>query len=363
MADSVESPENSIQSLGGKARAEKLSAEERREIAKTAAKARWKGAGEQEVIPPDVKKVIAPGDLEIGEFRIPCAVLEGGIRVISMRGMGKALGRGFGGNDWRRESSGGAGQLPYFLTANVLKPFIVNDVELVEFEPIFYTGGSRTGGVAHGIRAELIPHICEVWLKARAAGVLNKTQLPVAQRAEALMRGLAHIGIIALVDEATKYQEIREKDELQKILSAYLAPEFLPWAQRFPEEFYKEMFRLWGWPWPPVGGMANGPRGPRYAGKLTKWMVYDKLPSVVMEEIDKLNPADEKWQRRHRHYERLSGEVGLPHLDKQVAVVLNIMKVCDDKDEFLRKFEKAFPGTFEKGRQMSFMPKLADGDE
>jgi hypothetical protein len=34
------------------------------------------------------------------------------------------------------------------------------------------------------------------------------------------------------------------------------------------------------------------------------------------------------------------------------------MKVCDDKDEFSRKFERAFPGSFRKGRQSSFMEKL-----
>lgn len=275
-----------------------------------------------------------------------------------MRGMGKALGRNPGGQDWKRASIEGAGQLPYFLTASALKPFIINDMELMEFEPILYTAGSRSGGTAHGIRAELIPHICDVWLKARAAKALSKTQLPAAERAESLMRGLAHVGIIALVDEATRYQEVRDRSELRKILSAYISPELLPWSQRFPEEFYKEMFRLWGWQWPPAGGLANGTRGPRFAGKLTKWMIYDRLPVGVIQEIEQKNPADEKWQRRSRHHQFLSKEIGQPHLEKQVAVVTNIMKVCDDKDEFIKKFDRAFPGTFDKNRQLSFLGEL-----
>lgn len=36
-----------------------------------------------------------------------------------------------------------------------------------------------------------------------------------------LMRGLAHVGIVALVDEATGYQEVRDGMALQAILDAF----------------------------------------------------------------------------------------------------------------------------------------------
>jgi hypothetical protein len=45
---------------------------------------------------------------------------------------------------------------------------------------------------------------------------------------------LADIGIIALVDEATGYQEVRAKDALAKILEAFIAKELQPWVQTFP---------------------------------------------------------------------------------------------------------------------------------
>ena len=48
----------------------------------------------------------------------------------------------------------------------------------------------------------------------------TKRQLETAQQAEIIMRGLAHIGIIALVDEATGYQRDRASDALSKILEA-----------------------------------------------------------------------------------------------------------------------------------------------
>jgi hypothetical protein len=62
-----------------------------------------------------------------------------------------------------------------------------------------------------------------------------------------LVRAFAKVGIVALVDEATGYQYDREKDALQKILEQYISPELLPWEKRFPDEFYREIFKLKGW--------------------------------------------------------------------------------------------------------------------
>jgi P63C domain len=156
-----------------------------------------------------------------------------------------------------------------------------------------------------------------------------------------------------LIDEATGYQEFRSRTELQALLAAYLAEELLPWSQRFPIAYYQEMFRLWGWQWPPSSGI----QGPRYAGKLTKQIIYDRLPGGVLQELESRNPPDENWQRRDRHHQHLTPEIGQPHLEKQVAVATNLMKVCDDKDEFLEKFERAFPGTFTKAKQLNLFRK------
>jgi len=64
------------------------------------------------------------------------------------------------------------------------------------------------------------------------------------------MRGLAHLGIIALVDEATGYQRDRARDALTKILEAFIAKELQPWLPTFPADFYQEMFRLRGMDYP-----------------------------------------------------------------------------------------------------------------
>ena len=80
-----------VQSLGGKARADKLSPEERSEIASAAAEARWSKVAEQagELRLPRATHV---GELKIGNIQIPCAVLEDGTRLITQRGMFVAMG-------------------------------------------------------------------------------------------------------------------------------------------------------------------------------------------------------------------------------------------------------------------------------
>jgi len=45
---------------------------------------------------------------------------------------------------------------------------------------------------------------------------------------------------VALVDEATHYQEVRKKDALSAILEAFVAKEIRPWVKTFPNDYYAE---------------------------------------------------------------------------------------------------------------------------
>lgn len=101
-------------------------------------------------------------------------------------------------------------------------------------KPIVYRVGKS---IEVGFDAQILPAVCDIWLKARNAGVLQDQQLDKAKKAEILIRGLANVAIIALIDEVTGYQAERDRDALHKILEAYIAKELLPWTQRFPEEF------------------------------------------------------------------------------------------------------------------------------
>lgn len=311
------------QAKGGKARAAALSPEKRAEIATKAAAARW-----------GVPKATHQGELHIGDLTIQCAVLPDGRRVLSQRGVGRALARGYGSANWKRDDA--AGILPFYIGAKNLIPFISNELLVLVGDPIQYQHG-QGGGVAHGIEATALPQICDVWLKAREAGALTSAQLATAQRAEMLMRGLAHVGVVALVDEATGYQEVRDKLALQAILDKYLAKELAAWAKRFPDEFYKEIFRLRKWKY--VGGV----RRPQLIGFLTKDIVYKRLGPQILEELEKRNPKNEKGRRGATHHQWLTEDVGHPALAQHLHAVIALMRISETWESFKKTLDRAFP--------------------
>lgn len=199
---------NTPQSKGGRARAKILPPNERSAIAKRAAASRWDSS---------IPTATHFGELQIGDLNLQCAVLPDGTRVISQGGITTAFGPVTGGWQMRKKASDeDSGDLPPFLVAGTLKDFIPNDLRTLVGSPKKYRD-PRGGPIRIGLEATLLPKVCDVWLRARDAKALTKIQLPVADRADVLMRGLAHTGIIALVDEATGYQEVRPRDELQKI--------------------------------------------------------------------------------------------------------------------------------------------------
>lgn len=319
---------------GGKARAEKLSKQERTAIASAAASARWAKEAEGEGHP----KATHRGELHIGELKIPCAVLSDERRVISEHGITTALGSRSGASKRKKKStSEGGAPLPIFLAPSQLEPFISEELRSGPLAPIVYKEGRRT---VIGYSAEILPAICDVWLRARESDSLQKQQLSRAQNAEILMRGLAKVGIIALVDEATGFQSERNRDDLQKFLALYLSEEKLKWAKMFPDEYYRQLFRLWGWNYDPVSV-----KRPKYVGILTNRLVYEKLPANVIEELKRLNPVKNKktWRRGAANFQYLSADIGQPDLRDHLLQLIAIMRISKNKDDFKRHFAVAFP--------------------
>jgi len=293
--------------------------------------------------------------LKIGDLELPCAVLPDGTRVISQGGVATAFGPVTGGWQMRKRATNEhAGELPPFLVAASLKDYISNDLRTMVSSPHKYRD-PRGGPIRIGFEATLLPKVCEVWLEARAADALTTIQKPVAERAEILMRGLAQIGIIALVDEATGYQRDRAKDALARILEAFIAKELQLWLKTFPADFYQEMFRLRGMEYP----NATLQR-PRYFGVLTNNIVYDRLAPGVLEELKKVNPKDEATGRRKRkHFQWLTSNVGYPKLREHLGAVVAIMKLSTDWHDFKAKLDRLCP-PLGKPTQLSF--EYADED-
>lgn len=304
--------------IGGYARAEALTPEERREIARKAAFARW-----------DLPQATHSGTLKIGDAEIPCYVLANGDRILSTRGIMKSLKR-----SWRGRKYAGT-KLPVFLEANNLKPFISDDLGSVLLPVVFQTD---KGMKSEGYKAEILPAVCEIYLRAREEEALTAQQEVIAKQCEILVRGLSRIGIIALVDEATGYQEVRDRLALQAILDRYLRKEFAAWAKRFPDEFYAQIFRLRGWTW--RGMQLNRPQ---VVASYTKDIVYARLAPGILKELEARNPKDEKGHRRAAHHQWLTEDVGHPALAQHLYAVVGLMRLADTWDGFKRMLDRAYP--------------------
>lgn len=315
-------------SKGGKARAAKLSPEDRKEIARQAAEARW---ATNRKTPPLIRAT-HEGQLNIGETVIPCAVTEDGTRLLTQHGFLEAIGRS-------GKPAAGRGsefeKVAPFLALDNLKPFINKDLESSTFPILFKP---VQGSKAWGYRAELLPQVCEVYLKARDAGVLLKNQEKFARACDMLMRALAHVGIVALVDEATGYQEFRERDALQALLDRYLRKELAAWARQFPTEFYQHIFRLRNWEWK---GMSKN--RPWIVGRLTKDIVYARLAPGIVKELEQRNPMNERGYRKSRHHQWLTEDVGHPALAQHLHAVIAFMRIAQNWQQFHEMLEQAFP--------------------
>lgn len=315
---------------GGVARAAALSGKERKEIAQRAAAARWH---------KDIPQATHTGVLRVGEIDIECAVLPDGTRVLSERAITKGFGGKRGGAHWRRKKADDVGaDLPIFLSAKNISSNLPNELVKALTTPILYRSAKGAGRIGHGVKATLLPAICTALIDLHRHKKLHPSQEPIAEQAARLAAGLAGVGIVALVDEATGYQEVRPKDELRRLLEAYVSPEFLPWTKRFPDEFYKELFRLRGWTYDPLSV-----KRPKLVGYLTENIVYKRLPEGVLEELKKLNPKDEIGRRRHRHHQFLTDDIGNPHLEKHVASAITLMKISGSYKGFKKHLEKALP--------------------
>jgi hypothetical protein len=314
--------------IGGVASRAKLTPEQRSAAASKAAKAKI----EQSKLP----KATHFGTVKIGDIEIPCAVLENGTRVFSESGVTEAIlgGRSGASKKLKKQAEEAGALLPVFIAPGQLKPFISKELESGPMQPVKYMANGR---VSTGFDATILPAACEVWLNARQAGALQKQQLDKAQKAEILMRGLAHIGVIALVDEATGYQKDRARDDLAKILEAFVAKELQPWVKTFPNDYYEQLFRLYGIPFPPVG---KPQWKPSFIGNITNDVVYARLAPDLLPELKK---AASKAERKARLHQCLTQEVGHPKLREHLSSIVTLLKISTSPNQFKQLVNQVHP--------------------
>lgn len=317
-------------SKGGRARASVLTPEERSELARMAVRARWAKAGKT-YPDPDIETTdesvsdsgpnassetpwsMYRGHLDIGPVRIEAHVLNDGRRVLTQREVVRLLSP-------QRDS----GTLGRYLERHPL----IAEEEITSRTIHFTIPGA---GQAIGYEATLLVELCEGYLEARAQGKLHKSQERLAMTAEVVIRSVAKVGIIALIDEATGYQEVRRKQDLQIKLQAFIADEMQEWAKMFPDEFWFELARL--------EGVSYSPRHrPLRWGRYVMLFVYDAIDEDVGKALRKRNPNPRFLQNHHQWLRQF----GRDKVQAQITANIALMRNCDTMDDFRRMFHKAF---------------------
>lgn len=322
MADDAKKAGSEMASLGGKARAAKMTKEERSKSAKKAAAARWAGKL------PTATHGDAEHPLRIGDVEIQCYVLDDGRRVISQRGFQSGI---------DISSGGGALRLLRMMAFFESKGIDCRGLTSRINNPIKFVA---QGAMAHGYEANDLADMCDVILDARKAGVLSPQRLHMADRCEMLVRSFARVGITALVDEATGYQYSRTREELQRLLERYLSKELARWQPTFDADFYKHMFRLKEWKYDP-----STSRRPFHAARLTVDLVYNRIHPDLLKE---LKQSRAEWEQSGKkkggklHQFLTTGE-GHPRLRQHLEGVIVAMKLSKTWGEFYERLDMLYP--------------------
>ncbi|WP_208638571.1 P63C domain-containing protein [Xenorhabdus ehlersii] len=277
------------------------------------------------------RKIQYKGSLDLAGFNISCYVLKDGTRILSGREMQKALKL----VDEETSYQVSGDRLQRYLNQKSLAPFIYKDKSETHYEPIICYEGEKK---INGYEASILVDLCDSFMQARKEITLSARQSIIAEQCEMLIRSFAKVGIISLIDEATGYQYDRERDELQKILQAYVSDEILKWQLTFTDEFYKEIFRLWNYPYT----SNNIKKKPKFIGKLTNKYIYEILPDGVFNALKDNTPKTENGNYKHRFHQILTPEIGREHLKKQITEVTTLMKISDNKEQFNSLFKKRY---------------------
>lgn len=325
-------PETDGRTRSGKARMEKLTPEQRRELAKKAAEIRWSD-GTPSAPDPTIKRAICGSPeklLKIGNVEVECYVLEDRTRVLSGRGMQQAIGLG-------GEAKTHGSKLRSFLALDSIRPFVNNDLAMAIENPTRFIRPGKGGIPAVANEATLLIDVCEAIIKAKDGKGFRQKWMPLVYQAQIITLSFAKAGIIAAVDEVTGYQEIRERDEIQKIIDKYLTDYARKWSQIFPDVFWEKLLRVKGYE------SYIGLKRPSFVGHWVNDIVYDRLAPGIRQKLKELNPRTETGNRKFRNHQFLTVDHGVPELRDHLSKTMVLMDAATSSKEFERLLNRSLP--------------------
>ena len=314
---------------GAKARIASTTPEQRTAQAQKAAMTRW-GDKLPKATHGSPEKPLRLGD-GVGEIEIECYVLEDKTRVITQATFLESLGRHRKANV-RKEQNEAEEQLPAILQGKAINPYIPKDL-VSKSRPIKFV--TPDGSIANGYRAELLPAVCEVYLKARDKDELPTNQKHVGERAYMLMRELAHVGIIALVDEATGFQYDRPRRDLEEQLKKFLSESLRRWVRTFPTDYFKHLCRL------RQVDLRPDMKLPQYFGILTNNLIYRRIAPGLLKKLKERRL--EIGRPKEKLHSGLSLDMGVPEVLLHLGMVVGLMKLHDNYESFEKQLDQIAP--------------------
>lgn len=350
MSDDPDEPTGKAK--GGHARAAKLSKEQRSEIARKGALARKARILTDEA--QDQDPIEHEGVLKLGEFVTPCYVTRSGVRLIASRKMQEVLKVVEEDPDDQPGVQRPGTRFQRFLTRKFFNSLISKEELQDLFTPIRRTFRGRA---ISGYRSEALTKFCDLMMQAKDKSLLTTDrQFIVAAQAKVLYDAFAKIGLVALIDEATGYQQIRDPGALRLLVLQYIAEEKREWDKQFPDSFYDGLNRLYN-----SKKLTTTAKGtviqnrPQHFAIFTRTYVYEPLENgAVLEELDRINPKiNARGTRRDRFHQHLSQGYGIEKLKRQVLAVETLIDVSDNISQFKRLYYKKFG--FPSGAQLDLL--------
>ena len=308
---------------GGKARAEALTQEQRKAIARTAAEARWVRAGKE----PPLRATHKGSFKEDFGIDVDCYVLndEAKTAVISQRGMGEALGLGKGGS-----------RLPRFVGGKVISTFVGPELREKLDKPVIFqaqVGGPETLSQVYGYDVTILIDLCKAITQAAAENKLLPHQANIAKQAHVILNASAKAGIKGLVYALTGYDATKE--EVIAAFKFYVSAEARDYKKEFPNQLYEEWYRLYQLPKPE----RNKPWKFMH---LTVDQVYRPLArsngKILELTKEQRHNSNARWKRLHQFL----SDIGVKALRTHLGQLLGIARISKTSDEYKGFFEKLF---------------------
>lgn len=216
--------------MGGKARAEALTDEQKKEIARKGAAARWSDRPVQATHKGSFKE-------EFG-IDVECYVLDDAQKtaVISQSGMGRAL-----------DLPSGGKAFPRFLATKAMSALVGAELRQKIEQPLKFqwgTGGAeQPPAVIHGFDVTLLIDLCRIIVQAHSSGQLGKRHERIVHQAQIILNASAKSGIKQLVYALAGYNPTTQ--EVISAFKMFVQEEARKYEKEFPPDLYEQWQRLY----------------------------------------------------------------------------------------------------------------------